>query len=163
MGKMMFFQDAENAELEEQALRNEKLKAHKPLFQIAMEYGCRFSHQHKHSFGDTHRASNMIFALGGGTIDCLALDLYLGEEDTINKDIAFIVEELKEHPRLEFTGDGEYLEMGWKSWNFKLKGGKAIGYSLPLLKVRAWFESSKKCRKVGTGKFEEVMEVVCDD
>ena len=40
---------------------------------------------------------------------------------------------------------------------------KLNSHSPSTLKVRAWFEQSTKCKRVGTGEFEEVMEVVCEE
>jgi len=162
MSKMLWFQDAEKEEQEEQERRSALLKAHKPLFQIAMEYGYYFSHKNEHDWSDKDRATTMCFAMGGGTINCLALDLHLGENDSIIKDVGPIIEDLKEHPHLKFRETSDYIDAGWKGWDFDLKNGNGTSPKASL-KVRAWFETSTKCKKVGTGKFEEKMKIVCEE
>ena len=137
----------------------EFLELHKPLFPIAEKYANIFSENHQSRYGLKERSSEIVFASGTGTINCLSLNLNLGEGDSTIKDVGPIIEDLKEHPDIEFVGECDYLEVGWIGWNFKLKATKKP----IILKVRAWFENTTKCKKVGTGKFEEVMEVQCEE
>jgi len=154
---MLRFEDAVKEQEERFQKERAFLEKHKPLFRTAMEYGCMFSKNHDDSYPHIKRASSITFACGGITIDAVALDLYLGEDDSIIKDVGPIIEDLKEHPQLKFLEDTEYLEMGWKGWDFRRRDNGAR------LLVRAWFEQSTKCKKVGTGKFKEVMEVICEE
>ena len=160
---LLWFQDAEKELKARHQEELERLRAHKPLFQIAMEMGCRFSLNHD-PIGQ-QRASTMTFSLGIGTINCLALDLRLGPNDSILKDVGPIVEALREHPVLEERGETEYLEMGWKGWDFRLKPPQPNQSNAheAQLKVRVWFKNSRKCRLVGTGEYEEKMKLMCEE
>ena len=135
------------------------LKAYEPLFVLAMHYGHIFSDKTEWEYGEKTRCFDLTFALGPSTINCLALNLRLGENDSTIRDIGPIIEEMKEDPRLIFHEECEYIAIGWTGWNFKTEEG----YGKPILKVRAFFENATKCRKVGTGKFEETMELICEE
>ncbi len=135
------------------------LERHKPLFPIAEKYANIFSENHEDRYASKDRNSDITFALSGGTINCLSLNLRLGEGDSIIKYVGPIIEDLKEHPDIEFIEKCEYLEIGWMGWDFKLKSSSA----LTIFKVRAWFGNTTKCKLVGTGKFDEIMEVQCEE
>ena len=157
---MFTYEDAVEEQERTHESERDFLKRHKPLFRTAIEYGNMFSHNDKWEYPITKRRADVTFAVGSGLINCVALNLYLGPEDSIIKDVGPIIEELKEHPYLKFKAESDYIENGWKSWDFNMK--TILG--LPAtLKVRAFFEASTKCKKVGTGKFEEIMEVQCEE
>ncbi len=161
MGNILFYQDIVREELANQENRRKTVELYKPLVRTAIEFACKFSKNHKRNWGDKTRGSDLSFALGFNSINCLSLNLRLAEKDSIAKDVGPLIEELSDHPRLEFKEDAEYIEMGWVGWSFKLKG-KFNGHT-PELLVRAWFENATACKKVGTGEFEEKMKVVCEE
>jgi hypothetical protein len=110
-----------------------------PLFEIAQEYADLWSpNQGSDHWLNNERASDLNFAKGFGTINCLALNLRLGPTDTITLDIKPIIEALT----VRVLGDTEYLLAGWKGWNFgHLKTHQ------PFL-VRVFFEQSTRCKVV---------------
>ena len=163
MAGILTYRKALEEELEYQRDRMKKIHAHSPLFLIATEYGREFTNNIGWDHSTPERQFDITYAWGTGVINAVALNLRLGEQDTITKDVWPIVEEIMEDPRLEFKEDCEYIEMGWKGWNFLLRTANGNNDFRPTLKIRAWFEKSIKCKKVGTGKFEEVMEVVCEE
>lgn len=141
------------------------LEAHKPIFRTALEYGLMYSKEEyefsKH-FDDKARMYRVGYAYGPYTVDAVYLDLYLGESDSIIRDVGPIIEEMREHPRYKFDRVADYIEMGWTGWRFDYTGGPKDGIKASLL-IRVWFESSNKCKKVGTGEFEEKMRVECEE
>ena len=156
MGNLIYYIVAEAELLEQQAKDRKHLENHRPLFRTAMEYGLMFSKNNR-GFCGQERGSDSNYTVGFNTINCVSLNLSLGKSDSIIKDVGPIIEDLKEHPYLKFLGEQDYVEVGWKGWKFRHKetGGELL--------VRAWFENTTKCKKVGTGKFDEVMEVVCEE
>ena len=68
---------------------------------------------------------------------------------------------MKEDPNLVFHQECKYIDAGWTGWDFKTKVKRK--HKNPILKVRAFFEYATKCKKVGTGKFEETMELICEE
>lgn len=156
---MIRYEDAVRELEEQQEKERSRLKKQKPLFRLAMEYGSMFSHNHDLEYiSDVkERSSQMTYAVGSSTIDCVALDLYLEPSDDMTRDVGPIIEELKDHPRLKLIGDNDYIEVGWKGWEFRYRD---FGVDEKFL-VRAWFGSSKSCKVVGTGEFKEVKKVVC--
>ena len=153
---LIYYKDAEKEILEKHQDELNQLKKHKPLFKIAMEYGLMYSKNHQGIWSE-EKSSDSSFALGTGTINCLSLNLSLDKDGSIIRDIGPIIEELKEHPRLKFIKEHDFIEAGWKGWKFQHKETEGN------LLVRVWFENSRKCKKVGTGEYEEIMEVVCED
>jgi len=156
---MFTYEDAVEEQERTHESERDFLKRHKPLFRTAIEYGNMFSHNDKWEYPITKRRADVTFAVGSGLINCVALNLYLGPEDSIIKDVGPIIEELKEHPYLKFKAESDYIENGWKGWDFSMETNPGTAQ----LKVRAFFESSNKCKKVGTGKFEEIMEIQCEE
>ncbi len=155
---------------EEAGRHREEIKqiaATKPLLDIANRLLPMWSENISWRVENGNRAADLTYASGIGTINCFSINLRLGENDTITKDVAFILDELMNHPDLEFECEDDYIDMGWRGWKFKYIGWHKrslhwLRKSEPRLLLRAWFEQSTKCKKVGTGKFEEVMEVVCE-
>jgi hypothetical protein len=141
----------------------ETVSSYKPLIHIAWEFGLRFS-KNENSYWDVakdERCVSMNYAQGIGTIEGLSLNLYLSENDSIIRDVGPIIESLKEHPKLSFVKRQDYEEIKWRGWEFVLKTNeKEIK---PTLLVRAWYERAKKCNLVGTGRFEEIKEMVCEE
>jgi hypothetical protein len=171
MPNFVAFTDAEKT-MEESIIRmREHLAFHKPLFRTAIEYGLMFSKiAYDYSSADFN-SQDITYACGLGTIHCVSLNLRLGKNGSIIRDIGPIIEEMKEHSHYVFDKEDEYIEGGWKSWNFRYigNGAKKNGkeeynlHMLPQLMIRCFFENAIKCRKVGTGKFEEIMEVICEE
>ena len=157
---MFTYEDAVKKQEEIHKSERDFLKRHEPLFCIAAKYSNMFSHNDKWEYPIKKRRADVSFAVGISLINCVALNLYLGPEDSIIKDIGPIIEELKEHLYLKFKTESDYIENGWKGWDFSME---TIPGSHATLKVRAFFEASIKCKKVGTGKFEEIMEIQCEE
>lgn len=137
------------------------LDKHRPLFSIGKRIAEKWSNQHEKNYNTNEtmkqRYSDITYAVGSSTINCLSVNLRLGSEDSIIKDVGPEIEDLRNDKRFEFIEDSQYLEMGWKGWRFKYKETGGI------LLVRAWFEKSTKCELKGTGKFEEIKELVCEE
>ncbi len=156
---MITYEEAVKALQKDHEDETQFLEGHKPLFPIAEKYANIFSENHQARYVSKDRSSGVGFALGSGTINCLYLDLRLGEGDSTIKYVGPIIEDLKEHPDIEFIEKCEYIEMGWMGWDFKLKSSSV----LIIFKVRAWFGNTTKCKLVGTGRFDEIMEVQCEE
>ena len=164
---MLEFKNLFKDEAERHRFETKRIIATKPLFDIAAKILPMWSLNTDSYAGKGKRAAYLSYTSGIGTINCLSINLYLGENDTITDDIALILDELMNHPDLEHHGDNDYIEMGWKGWDFKYTGWHKRSLHWlrdvePRLLLRAWFENSTKCKKVGTGKYEEIMEVVCE-
>ena len=156
----------EKADLEKEInIMREHLENHKPIFRTAIEYGLTFSKNRHISYGEKKRGYRIGYAGGSGTVRCVYLDLFLAEDDSIIKDVGPIIEEMKEHPRYKFYEETDYIEMGWKGWDFRYTNGdeRKELYMLPKFLVRAFFEEATKCRKVCTGEFTEVMKTECEE
>lgn len=132
-----------------------ELEEHQPFFEIIEKLAEEFSPNHECDYISKKRSSQIGYAQGIGTVQALYLDLRMAKDDTIALDIKHIVNQLKLNKLLKFTRKAEYVEMGWIGWKFEIPDTKAR------LLVRAWFENSTRCRKEGTGEFEEKMQVVC--
>jgi len=163
---MLTYEKVLKEEFERHAETVKLIKRYEPLFEIVHEYAEKFSENHQHDGNKRH--SDLTFALNSGTINALSLNLYLAPDDKIIKDIGWIVEELKDSAKFEFIKEGDYIEIGWKGWRFKFKD-KYMGEEsnspviYPEFLLRVWFGNSRHCKKVGTGKFEEVMKVECEE
>ena len=171
MSDFVAFTNAEER-MEENIIRmREHLASHKPLFRTAIEFGLMFSKIAYDYWKTDFNSQDIIYACGLGTIHCVCLNLRLGKDGSIIRDVGPVIEEMKEHPYYAFEKEDEYIEGGWKSWNFRYIGngakknekGKYDLYMLPLLMIRCFYENAIKCQKVGTGKFEEIMKVVCEE
>lgn len=106
---------------------------------------------------DAGRLCGVTYAEGIGTINCVSLDLYLGQNDSISKDVQLFIEQyiepfLEKHD-LKYDHDSTNDYLKWKSFNYK-NGNKEF-------MVRAWFAKSTKCKLIPTGEVKEIMEVVC--
>ena len=161
MSDILFHQDIVRSEIEEQAKRRVIVELYRPLVKTGIEFSCKWSKTHKRNWEAKHRYSDLNFAIGLGTINCLGLNLHLGKTDSITKDVGPIIEELMEHPHFQEPTSNDNPQYGFVGWEFRARG-KFNGHH-PSLLVRAWFKESDKCKTVGTGEFEEKMKVVCEE
>ena len=129
----------------------EHFEKHKPLFTIANELADQYA---KSGEG---RKPGTTYASSPHSINCVAVDLYLGEDDGIRETVTPIVDRLIDDADFEYKGEGEFRDLQWKKWSFIYKPTGAN------LIVRAWYENSKKCRMVETGEMKPVLKMVCDD
>jgi hypothetical protein len=160
---LLSYEEIVNEQKEECEKLMETVVAYKPLILIAWEYGLRFSKNENSCWNvaKDERCVDMNYAQGMGTIGGLSLNLYLSENDSIIRDVGPIIESLKEHHKLSFVERRDYGDMNWRGWEFALKTNEKK--PKPTLLVRAWYERSKKCKLIGTGKFEEIKEMVCEE
>lgn len=152
----------------DQAVKDEKagfqkllkrLKHHQKLFPIARKYAEKFSSNHD-SISDGRR-SYVFYASGSGTIQCLAISVNIGKQDTV-KDILPVINEMIKDPQLETIQPlPKAIGDKWEPLDikFQLNNSPNTAYLL----VRIWIYNSTKCKLVSTGKHKEIMKVVCEE
>ena len=90
----------------------------------------------------------------------LLLQLHLGPDDSLAKDVMIFIDEFVEPLADKFgltihrTSEDE--SFGNRQWEWERPD-----YSVKLA-VRAWYGNSNKCKRVPTGEKRDVMKVVCE-
>jgi len=143
------------------------LKAYKPLFPIAEKIQKDWS-LHTIYQNDETRYSNLTYAIGVGTINALAVNLYLSPKDSIKKNVGLlIVDDLNQDSRFRFIDNSNAELIEWTSWDYSYLLTKFTNkYNIvdhPKLMIRAWYKRSTKCKLVGTGEFKETKKLVCEE
>ncbi len=137
----------------------EDLRKRKPLYNLALKLApmwCNNYQSYNGRSGDAMRSWGFTNAIGFSTIDCFALNLGLGSNDKIDDALPIFAAAAREiGARKENIVNTDCIEISWIGWRISSK------YHPPFL-IRAWFGASTVCQLKGTGKFNEVMEVVCD-
>ena len=135
----------------------DQLRELEPLFPIAQEYADMVSPIHKYGDGMKYATVHPNW-LSKHTLD---LNIYLGEKDTI-KDLLPIVDRIIKDKRLDYTDplpptmvDADYI-----SCVFKIAGQKTYH---PQLDVYIRADNSQACKRIGTGKYKEIMTYECTD
>lgn len=143
---------------------NAHFRRHKDLIALASDVAVKWSSNHdqnKDPNGDG-RSSDITYARGFSTIDAVSLNLYLGPNDSLQDVQLFIDSHLSDALDKMEMGEpsrSDYVEMKWSAWTWSIGPWDEKTKFM----VRAWFEKSTKCTMVGTGKFEEVMKVECQE
>ena len=145
-----------DVELREQAESLEALKLNKNLFLIVAEHGEKFA-PFKYDYKKRYTSLYYVPRLS------MELQLHLAENDSV-KDAYPLIDALIQDPRLEMvmplpkhpSGSAEYVYCIFKE---KLPDEE----SCQRLRVYIFFDRVSTCKKVGTGKFAEIMKVVCSD
>lgn len=155
---MITYQQALKELRKENSQKIKFLEKHQNLFPVANEYAEKFSDSHDYHFGK--RNSRVSFAADSGSIRALGLFFELGKDDTFN-DVLPLIDEMIRDPRLEMTKpldrkiESKHDPIGCVFKERTSDNGAS-------LRVRIFISSSTKCKQVGTGKYKEIMEVVCE-
>lgn len=114
---------------------------------------------------DDDHTSSTTLAFGTGTINMLAINFYLAEEDSMKGPLITRVlqEMLNDEDFWDNPEQNDYTLVEWRAWIFEYK---KLSSKFPIgpvkLMLRFWYGKSKSCRLVDSGKTEAVMEVVCE-
>ncbi len=152
------YQQAQNELEKDFSKKFEFLKEHKNLFPIAHEYAEKYAANH--GYDPDKNNSNVGFAADTGTIQALGLHLMPGGDENIQSALT-IVDEMIKDPRLEMIKPlDKEVENKWQPIDviFKERGSKSSAQ----LYVRIHLYQSTVCKEVGTGRYKEIMKVVCE-
>ena len=136
--------------------RIDSIKRNKNMLSIATEYGLSFGEL---MYFSDKRYADIFFT---PTIT-MQLNLHPKKEDTIK--VAYpVIDEMIRDPRLEMIyplqkqpyADQEYVYATFQEQMPKGKSGVCLN-------VFIYIDRINTCKKVGTGKFREIMKVVCSD
>jgi len=153
----MNFKEAMTGQRKENKRCLDQVRELEPLFPIAQEYADVVGVTHEYNDGKRYATvtPNWLFK---HTLD---LNIWLGEKDTI-KDLLPVADRMIKDKRLDYTNplppamiDADYI-----SCTFKIAGQKTYH---PMFTVYIRADNSQACKRVGTGKYKEIMTYECTD
>jgi hypothetical protein len=139
----------------------EQYETYKPLLEAVFPVLWEWSNTH-YSYGTARdergRAVGLTYSPQPHSIAFAAIDLYLGPDDSITKDVALFaetyIEPIATRMGLDHCEPDSYVGLGWSGLVYRGNGMRLL--------VRGWFEGSNRCHVIGTGEMLEKQTVVCD-
>ena len=155
-----FFSDAEASMDKRHSDERLQLRSYEPLIYLARRLGPLWCEREDGYTYDGERAWQATWAVGFATHNRVSLDLCLGENDSVNGNGALdaILIEAGKFPGM--TKPKKDSDESWEAVTFlsKLESDNKARFM-----VRCFISQSTLCKKVGTGKFEEIMEIKCEE
>jgi len=155
-----FFSAAEDSLDKRHARERLQLRAYEPLIYLARRLGPLWCQREEAHTYDGERAWAATWGIGFATHGRVSLDLRLAKNDSVNGNGALdaILIEVGKFPSM--TKPKKESDESWESVQFV---SKLEADDLARFMVRCFISQSNLCKKVGTGKFEEIMEIKCEE
>ncbi len=155
-----FFSDAEASLDKRHAHEREQMRAYEPLIYFARRLGLLWCEREEAFTYNGARSWMATWAVGFATHERVSLDLRLGKNDGVNGNgtLDEILIEVGKFPGM--TKPKKDDSESWEAVTFlsKLESDDKARFM-----VRCFISQSNLCKRVGTGKFEEIMEIKCEE